>query len=45
MSSQLPATLAHHDDRDADHDFLPDYAWAAAGGAVLVARSLSTRTR
>jgi hypothetical protein len=35
MSSQVPATLAHHDDRDAEHTFLPDFAWAAAGGAVL----------
>jgi hypothetical protein len=37
MSSQVPATLAHHDDRDGDHNFLPDFAWAAAGGAVLAA--------
>jgi len=37
MSSQVPATLAHHDDRDAEHNFLPDFAWAAAGGGAVLA--------
>jgi hypothetical protein len=37
MSSQMPATLAHHADRDADHNFLPDFAWAAVGGGVVLA--------
>lgn len=38
MSSPTPAVLVHHAERDADHNFLPDFAWAAVGGvAGLVA--------
>ena len=44
MSSPVPAALAHRDDRDtvrhdrgADHNFLPDFAWAVVGGAAMVA--------
>jgi hypothetical protein len=43
MSSPAPAALAHvagrvtvRDDRDADHNFLPDFSWAAAGGGVAL---------
>jgi hypothetical protein len=43
VSTQAPAALPHqddrrvdHDDRYADHNFLPDFAWAAAGGGVAV---------
>jgi hypothetical protein len=34
--SQLPRALAHHDDRDTDHNFLPDFAWASVGGAAML---------
>ena len=44
MSSSVPAALTHHDDRDADrsqgvadHDFLPDFAWATVGGVAALA--------
>jgi hypothetical protein len=43
VSSQAPAALPHHDDRDADqhhgvadHNFLPDFAWAAVGGGAAL---------
>jgi len=29
MSTQLPGTLASHDALEAEHNFLPDFAWAA----------------
>lgn len=44
MSSPVPAALTHHDARDADrdqgvadHNFLPDFAWAAVGGVAALA--------
>lgn len=43
MSTQAPAALTHQDDRtidgdnrDVDHNFLPDFAWAAVGGGIVV---------
>jgi hypothetical protein len=43
----MPAALAHgdgrgivRDRRDADHNFLPDFAWATIGGVVLVVCTL-----
>lgn len=45
MSSPVPAALTHHDDRDADrnqrvadHNFLPDFAWSAAARRWPLAR-------
>jgi hypothetical protein len=39
----MSAVVAHEDDRhvvrevrDAEHNFLPDFAWAAAGGGVAL---------
>lgn len=47
MSSPVPAALARPDDHtkvrleaDVDHSFLPDFAWAAFGGAVVLAVSV-----
>ena len=44
MASRSPAALAHGDDRDAvrdnrdvDHNFLPDFAFAAVGGVAALA--------
>lgn len=37
MSSPTPAVLARHGDRDADHNFLPDFARAAVGGLAGLA--------
>ena len=37
MSSQPPGTLASHDPLEAEHNFLPDFGWAAVGGSVLLA--------
>jgi hypothetical protein len=44
MASHSPAALAHGDDRDAvrdnrdvDHNFLPDFAFAAVGGVAALA--------
>jgi hypothetical protein len=40
MASLVRAALAQHDvrdDRDADHNFLPDFAVAAVGGGVALA--------
>lgn len=44
MSTQAPAALLHSDDRGVDHDghsaehnFLPDFAWAAVGGVAALA--------
>jgi hypothetical protein len=44
MSSPAPVALARPDDRtvvrrdaDVDHSFLPDFAWAAVGGAAVLA--------
>lgn len=43
MPSSMAAVVAHEDDRhvvrsdrDAEHNFLPDFAWAAAGGGVAL---------
>jgi hypothetical protein len=43
MSISMSAVVAHEDDRrvvrkdrDAEHNFLPDFAWAAAGGGVAL---------
>lgn len=43
MTSPVPVALAHHDDRDIvrvnrdpEHNFLPDFAWAAVGGGVAL---------
>ena len=37
MASTLPRGPANRDDREHDHNFLPDFAWAAAGGVGVVA--------
>jgi hypothetical protein len=37
MSTQLPGTLVSHDALEAEHNFLPDFAWAAVGGSVFLA--------
>ena len=44
MSSPVPVALARRDDRDivrhdadTDHNFLPDFAWAAVGGVAALA--------
>jgi len=37
MSSRVPATPVRHHVRDAEHNFLPDFAWAAVGGGVALA--------
>jgi hypothetical protein len=37
MPGQLSTALAHHNDLDADHDFLPDFSWASVSGGVVLA--------
>jgi hypothetical protein len=37
MPTQLPGTLAYHDDREAEHDVMPGFAWAIVGGSVDLA--------
>lgn len=44
MATPVPAALAHHDphdtahhDRNAEHNFLPDFAWAGVGGCAALA--------
>ena len=36
MSSRVPATSVRHHVRDAEHNFLPDFAWAAVGGGAAL---------
>ena len=37
MSSQVPAAPVRREDRDVEHNFLPDFAWAAVGGGAALA--------